>query len=188
VTLVYPSTSGAQNRGNPFGGSNPTATARSRTRPFVARTVPDGITHAGRVRTATEWFCRKVSYPTCHERTPWTSYQGSRECCSSWRPRQPPLPPRRTETVNHININPSDARDVLDVLGDHNPDGDCECGEFKRHLITAIICAGPEDRARPALGFPSLVAAIGSQTSNPASIEYLEGIARSYERPSGQGR
>jgi hypothetical protein len=42
---------------------------------------------------------------------------------------------------------------------------------------------GPEDRARLALGFPSLVAAIESQTSNPASIEYLEGIARSYERP-----
>ena len=89
--------------------------------------------------------------------------------------------------MDHMHINPSDARDVL---GYHNDDGDCEqgCGDFKRNLITAIICAGPEDRARLALGFPSLVAAIKSQTSNPASIEYLEGIARSYERPSGQGR
>jgi hypothetical protein len=94
--------------------------------------------------------------------------------------RQPPLPPRRTETMNRTRINPSDARDVL---GHHNHDGHCECGDFKRNLITAIICAGPEDRARLALGFPSLVAAIESQTSNPASIEYLEGIARSYERP-----
>jgi hypothetical protein len=94
--------------------------------------------------------------------------------------RQPPLPSRRTETTNHTRINPSDARDVL---GHHNHDRDCECGDFKRNLITAIICAGPEDRARLALGFPSLVAAIESQTSNPASIEYLEGIARSYERP-----
>jgi len=90
-----------------------------------------------------------------------------------------------TETMNHISINPSDARDVLDY---HNPDGDFEGGDFKRNLITAIICAGPEDRARLALGFPSLVAAIRSQTFNPAGIEYLEGIARSYERPSGQGR
>jgi hypothetical protein len=90
--------------------------------------------------------------------------------------------------MNHMHINPSDARDVLEVLGYHNHDGDCECGDFKRNLITAIICAGPEDRARLALGFPSLVAAIKSQTSNPASIEYLEGIARSYERPLGQGR
>jgi hypothetical protein len=93
--------------------------------------------------------------------------------------------------MDHKHINPSDARDVLDareVLGYHNHDGDCECDDFKRNLITAIICAGPEDRARLALGFPSLVAAIKSQTSNPASIEYLEGIARSYERPSGQGR
>ena len=64
----------------------------------------------------------------------------------------------------------------------------CECGDFKRHLITAIICAGPEDRARLALGFPSLIAAIRSQTANPAGIAYLEGIARSYERPLGQGR
>jgi hypothetical protein len=102
--------------------------------------------------------------------------------------RQPPLPPRRTETMNHININPSDARDVLAVLGNHNHNGDGERGDFKRNLITAIICAGPEDRARLALGFPGLVAAIQSQTSNRASIEYLEGIARSYERPLGQGR
>jgi hypothetical protein len=94
-------------------------------------------------------------------------------------------PPRRTETMKHINIYPSDARDVL---GYQNHDGDRECGDFKRHLITAIICAGPEDRARLALGFPSLVAAIGSLTSNPAGIEYLEGIARSYERPLGQDR
>ena len=86
--------------------------------------------------------------------------------------------------MNHTRINPSDARDVL---RHHNPVGGCERGDFKRNLITAIICAGPEDRARLALGFPSLVAAIESQTSNPASIEYLEGIARSYERPSGQG-
>jgi hypothetical protein len=85
--------------------------------------------------------------------------------------------------MNHINILPSDARDVLDVLVSHNHDDDCERGDFKRNLITAIICAGPEDRARLALGFPSLVAAIDSQTSNPAGIEYLEGIARSYERP-----
>jgi hypothetical protein len=93
--------------------------------------------------------------------------------------------------MNHMHINPSDARDVLHVLGemgDHRHDGHCECGDFKRNLITAIICAGPEDRARLALGFPSLVAAIKSQSSNPASIEYLEGIARSYERPLGQGR
>ena len=105
--------------------------------------------------------------------------------------RQPPLSPCRTETMDHMHINPSDARDVLDareVLGYYDHDGDCEGSDFKRHLITAIICAGPEDRARLALGFPSLVAAIKSQTSNPASIEYLEGIARSYERPSGQGR
>ena len=87
--------------------------------------------------------------------------------------------------MNHMHINPSDARDVL---GYHNHGGDCECGDFKRNLITAIICAGPEDRARLALGFPSLVAAIESQSANPASIEYLEGIARSYERPLGQGR
>jgi hypothetical protein len=99
--------------------------------------------------------------------------------------RQPPLPPRRTETMDHMHISPSDARDVL---GYHNHDGHCECSDFKRNLISAIICAGPEDRARLALGFPSLVAAIRSQTSNPASFEYLEGIARSYERPSGQGR
>ena len=93
--------------------------------------------------------------------------------------------------MDHMHIRPSDARDVLDArdaLGFHTHDGDCECGDFKRHLIAAIICAGPEDRARLALGFPSLVAAIKSQTSNPASIEYLEGIARSYERPLGQGR
>jgi hypothetical protein len=93
--------------------------------------------------------------------------------------------------MNHININPSDARDVLEVievLGYHNHDGDCECGDFKRNLITAIICAGPKDRARLALGFPSLVAAIESQNSNPSGIEYLQGIARSYERPLGQGR
>jgi hypothetical protein len=90
--------------------------------------------------------------------------------------------------MSHININPHDARDVLDVLGHHNHAGDCECGDFKRNLITAIICAGPQDRALLALGFPSLVAAIESQTSNPSGIEYLEGIARSYERPSGQGR
>jgi hypothetical protein len=87
--------------------------------------------------------------------------------------------------MNHMHINPSDARDVL---GYHNHDGEFECGDFKRNLITAIICAGPEDRVRLALGFPSLVAAIESQTSNPASIEYLEGIARSYQRPSEQGR
>jgi len=87
--------------------------------------------------------------------------------------------------MNHININPSD---VLAVLGYHNHDGDCECGDFKRNLITAMICAGPEDRARLTLGFPSLVAAIRSQTSNPSGIEYLEGIARSYERPLGQRR
>jgi hypothetical protein len=87
--------------------------------------------------------------------------------------------------MNHTHINPSDARDVL---GYHNHHGDCERGDFKRNLITAIICADSEDRARLALGFPSLVAAIESQTSNPASIEYLEGIARSYERPLGQGR
>ena len=98
------------------------------------------------------------------------------------------LPPRRTETMNHININPSDARDVLHVLGDHNHDGDGEGGDFKRNLITAIICAGPEDRARLALGFPGLVAAVQSQTSNPAGIEYLQGIARSYQRPLLQGR
>ena len=93
--------------------------------------------------------------------------------------------------MNHMHINPSDARDVLDVLdvlGYHNHAGDRECGDFKRSLITAIIFAGPEDRARLALGFPSLVAAIRSQTSNPAGIEYLQGIARSYERPLGQGR
>jgi hypothetical protein len=89
--------------------------------------------------------------------------------------------------MNHMHINPSDVLDVLDVLGHHNH-GDCECGGSKRNLITAIICAGPEDGARLALGFPSLVAAIKSQTSNPASIEYLEGIARSYERPLGQVR
>ena len=87
--------------------------------------------------------------------------------------------------MNHININPSD---VLAVLGYHNHDGDCECGDFKPNLITAIICAGPEDRARLALGFPSLVAAIQSQTSNPSGIEYLQGIARSYQRPLLQGR
>jgi hypothetical protein len=94
------------------------------------------------------------------------------------------------ETMDHMHINPSDARDVLDareVLGYHNHDADSEGSDFKRHLITAIICAGPEDRARLALGFPSLVAAIRSQTANPASIEYLEGIARSYERPAAQG-
>jgi len=92
--------------------------------------------------------------------------------------------------MDHMHINPSDARDVLEArgaLGSHNHDGDDECSDFKLHLITAIICAGPEDRARLALGFPSLVAAIRSQSSNPASIEYLEGIARSYERPSLQG-
>jgi hypothetical protein len=89
--------------------------------------------------------------------------------------------------MNHININPSDARDVIGYHS-HNHDGDCECGDFKRNLITAIICAGPQDRARLALGFPSLVAAINSQTSNPAGIEYLQGIARSYQRPLGQGR
>lgn len=83
--------------------------------------------------------------------------------------------------MSHTRINPSDARDVL---GYHNHTGKFECGDFKRNLIGAIICAGPEDRARLALGFPSLVAAIDSQTTNPAS-EYLEGIARSYERPSG---
>jgi hypothetical protein len=87
--------------------------------------------------------------------------------------------------MNHMRINPSDVRDVL---GYYNHDGDFKCGDFKHNLITAIICAGPEDRARLALGFPSLVAANESQTSNPASIEYLEGIARSYERPVGQGR
>jgi hypothetical protein len=90
--------------------------------------------------------------------------------------------------MNHRHINPSDARDVLEVLGNHPHGGDCQCGDFKRNLIAAIICAGPADRARLALGFPSLVAAIESQTSDPASIEYLEGIARSYERPSEQGR
>jgi hypothetical protein len=92
--------------------------------------------------------------------------------------------------MDHMHIDPSDAREVLDardVLGYHNHDGDCECGGFKRNLITAITCAGPEDRARLALGFPSLVAAVRSQTANPASVEYLEGIARSYERPSVQG-
>ncbi len=87
--------------------------------------------------------------------------------------------------MSHTRINPSDARDVL---GYSNHDGHCQCGDFKRNLIAAIICAGPEDRARLALGFPSLVAAIDSQTANPAGIEYLEGIARSYERPSGQGQ
>ena len=46
--------------------------------------------------------------------------------------------------MNHMHINPSDARDVL---GYDNHDGDCECGDFKRNLITAIICAGSEDRA-----------------------------------------
>lgn len=86
--------------------------------------------------------------------------------------------------MNHTRINPSDARDVLAY---HHRDGDCAGGDFKSSLITAIICAGPQDRARLAQGFPSLVAAIESQTSNPASIEYLEGIARSYERPPGQG-
>lgn len=86
--------------------------------------------------------------------------------------------------MNHTRINLSDTRDVL---GYDNHDGDCECGDFKRNLITAIICPGPKDRARLALGFPSLVAAIESQTSNPASIEYLQGIARSYERPAEQG-
>ena len=98
-------------------------------------------------------------------------------------------PYRRAEwkPMSHMHINPSDARDVLDVLSHHNHEGDCTCGDFKRNLITAIICAGPKDRARLALGFPSLVAAIDSQTSNPASIEYLQGIARSYERPLGQG-
>jgi hypothetical protein len=85
--------------------------------------------------------------------------------------------------MNHMHINPSDARDVLDVLGCLNHDGACERRDFKCNLISAIIFAGPENRARLALGFPSLVAAIESQTSNPASIEYLEGIARSYERP-----
>jgi len=93
--------------------------------------------------------------------------------------------------MDHMHINPSDARDVLDareLTGYHDHDGDGQCGDFKGHLIAAIICAGPEDRARLALGFPSLVAAIKSQTSNPASIEYLEGIARSYERPPAQGR
>jgi hypothetical protein len=91
------------------------------------------------------------------------------------------------ETMDHMHINPSDARDVLDAreaTGFHTHNGDSECGDFKRNLITAITCAGPENRARLALGFPSLVAAIKSQTSNPASIEYLEGIARSYERPT----
>jgi hypothetical protein len=90
--------------------------------------------------------------------------------------------------MNHMHINPSDARDVLDVLDHHDHDGDSRCGDFKHNLITAIISAGPEDRARLALGFPSLVAAIRYQTSNPASSEYLEGIARSYERPLEQGR
>jgi hypothetical protein len=81
------------------------------------------------------------------------------------------------------------ARHARDVLDYHNHDGDREGGDFKRNLITAIISAGLQDRARLALGFPSLVAAIRSQTSNPsqpsnpAGIEYLEGIARSYERP-----
>lgn len=82
--------------------------------------------------------------------------------------------------MDRMHINPRDARDVR---GNHNDDGDREGGDFKRNLITAIICDGPEDRARQALGFPSLVAAIKSQTSDPASIEYLECIARSYERP-----
>ena len=92
--------------------------------------------------------------------------------------------------MEHLHINPSDARDVLEareVLGYHDHDPDSERNDFRRHLISAIACAGPEDRARLALGFPSLVAAIRSQTANPASIEYLEGIARSYERPSAQG-
>jgi hypothetical protein len=122
------------------------------------------------------------------ERTPWTSCRGCHGRCSSWRP-----PPAALDTAPNGNHEPhayqsQHARDVLDVLGHDNHDGDCECGDFKRNLITAIICAGPEDRARLALGFPSLVAAIKSQTSNPASIEYLEGIARSYERPLEQGR
>jgi hypothetical protein len=77
--------------------------------------------------------------------------------------------------MNHMHINPSDARDVL---GHHNHDGDGQRGDLSSNAITAIICAGPEDRARLALSFPSLVAAIKSQTSNPASIEYLEGIAQ----------
>lgn len=85
--------------------------------------------------------------------------------------------------MNHIHINPSDARDVLDVLRCHKHDGACERRDFKCNLISAIIFAGPEDRAILALGFPSLVAAIESQTSKPASLGYLEGIARSYERP-----
>jgi|GEM_PF-1749845 len=90
--------------------------------------------------------------------------------------------------MNHLHINPSDARAVLDVLGHPNHDGDCPCSDFKRNLIAAIICADPGDRALLALGFPSLVAAIRSQTANPAGIEYLEGIARSYERPLKQVR
>lgn len=88
----------------------------------------------------------------------------------------------------HIHINPSDARDVVDVLVHHDHESDCRCGDFKLNLITAIICADPQDRARLALGFPSLVAAIKSQTTNPAGIEYLQGIARSYERPLAQVR
>jgi hypothetical protein len=43
-------------------GSNPTATARGRPRPFVARTVPDAITHARRVR-ACHGHWRKVPHP-----------------------------------------------------------------------------------------------------------------------------
>lgn len=82
--------------------------------------------------------------------------------------------------MSHINISPSDARDVL---SHHNRDGEAERDDFRGNLITAIICAGPKDRALLALGFPSLVAAVESQTANPASIEYLEGIARSYQRP-----
>jgi hypothetical protein len=87
--------------------------------------------------------------------------------------RQSPLPQRRTETMDHMHVNPSDVRDACGYL---KHDGECECGDFKRNLITANICAGPEDRARLALGFPGLVAAIQSQTSNPAGIECLEGL------------
>jgi hypothetical protein len=56
--------------------------------------------------------------------------------------------------MNHTRINPSDARDVL---GYDDHDGDRECGDFKRNLITVIICAGPR---APDIG--DLVAAVAA--------------------------
>ena len=84
------------------------------------------------------------------------------------------------ETMN-AKITPTDARDLL---GYFNLEGGVEPSGFKHQLITAIICADPENRARLALGFPGLVAAFESQDETTASIERLRVIARGYERPS----